>query len=99
MVAEIASELSLDQHGALAALVGKWLPEVFEKNFKAKAGRGRNKDGTPNGPYIRFAHAALDELQIKRPNGQRDSDETIVRAMTELKSGRARRKSALGNSK
>jgi hypothetical protein len=44
-------------------LTGEWLPEIFEKHFKRKAGSSRlvkgGQSGRPTGPYIRFVKAVL----------------------------------------
>jgi hypothetical protein len=39
-------------------LVGEWLPEIYARHFKRKAGSSRH-GAAPVGPYIRFASAVL----------------------------------------
>jgi hypothetical protein len=50
---------------ALQKLTGEWLPEVYERHFKRKAGASRPiEGGPPEGPYIRFAMAVLAAWKI-----------------------------------
>src|SRR5262249_49172793 len=77
-------------------LAGKKLPEIFERHFLKRAGISRDSDakGGPrkaDGPYIRFAVAALQELKITN-GGVPYSGETIARALTDVRAGRVRRK-------
>jgi hypothetical protein len=58
---------------ALKWLISKLLPAVYEQHFDAKAGRSRQANSAPTGPYFRFVRQVLDERRI------RCSDETIVR--------------------
>ena len=57
---------------ALKWLISRGLRDVYEQHFDAKAGRSRQANGAPTGPYIRFVHQVLDVFGI------RCSDETIV---------------------
>jgi len=84
-VAEIADYLAVNNHSALTVLLGKLLPEVFEKHFRARAGLSRASQGALGGPYVRFARATLKELQISC------KDETIARALTDVRADRVRR--------
>jgi hypothetical protein len=59
------------------------LMEPYSKHFRRKAGISR-LDGKVNGPFIRFADAALRELKIFN-DGKPYSRETIARAVTALK--------------
>jgi hypothetical protein len=59
------------------------LMETYSKYFQRKAGISRLR-GKVNGPFIRFADAALRELEIFN-DGKPYSRETIARAVTALK--------------
>ena len=54
-------------------LISILLRAVYEQHFDAKAGKSRQANSAPTGPYIRFVHQVLDVFGI------RCSDETIVR--------------------
>jgi hypothetical protein len=61
------------------------LMETYSRYFQRKAGISRLPlDGTVNGPFIRFAEAALRELKIFN-DGKPYSRETMARAVTALK--------------
>jgi hypothetical protein len=71
--------------------VAEVLPQVFEANFKRKAKISHPSDsraGTfiAGGPYIRFAVAVMREMGISV------SEETVARALKQVRAGRARRK-------
>ena len=59
---------------------GELLPAVYSKHFRREARLSRSLDGTLGGPYIRFAHQVLAELNIGC------SDETIASALRMVKS-------------
>jgi hypothetical protein len=58
---------------ALKWLISILLRDVYEQHFDAKAGRSRQANSAPTGPYVRFVRQVLAEVEI------RCSDETIVR--------------------
>jgi hypothetical protein len=61
------------------------LMETYSRYFQRKAGISRlTLDGKVNGPFIRFAEAALRDLKIFN-DGKPYSRETIARAVTALK--------------
>jgi hypothetical protein len=72
-------------------LAGYRLPRVFERHFHQSAKVQRKADGTPDGPYIRFAEAALVELDITN-RGQAYRRESIAKALTNAQAGRIRRR-------
>jgi hypothetical protein len=65
-------------------LDGKRLPEVFERHFGTKARLTRAAAGEVGGPYIRFATQTMVEL------GLPCKPETIAKAVTAARTGRAR---------
>jgi hypothetical protein len=65
---------------ALKWLISILLPAVYEQHFDAKAGRSRQANSAPTGPYVRFVRQVLAEHEI------RCSDETIVRYWEKPKS-------------
>jgi len=72
------------------------LPKVFESNFKRKAKISRPSDAkagpyVADGPYIRFAVAVMREMGILI------SEETVARALIDVRSGRLRRKTPAGS--
>jgi hypothetical protein len=90
--AQLAAELSLSERSPLDWLVGKHLPELFEKYFGVEAGLGRNPETKKlNSPYLRFASSSLNELSIKKKNGEPYSMETIARAVTFVRASQPRR--------
>lgn len=62
---------------------------VFEKHFKLIAGANKPGDGssTADGPFIRFADAALWELGITKPGGERYSWAYIADSITDIRKG------------
>ena len=58
---------------ALKWLISVLLRAVYEQHFDAKAGRSRQANNAPTGPYFRFVR------QVLAAFGIRCSDETIVR--------------------
>jgi len=72
-------------------LAGIALPNVFKTRFHRPARISRNKEQDADGPFIRFAHQALVELDFKN-NGKPYSRESIARALTLARGGRNRRK-------
>jgi hypothetical protein len=75
------TKAKLGMSGSALQWTGALLPAVYSKHFQneAKASRS-NLDGTPGGPYIRFARQVLDEMKIEC------SDETIASALRMVKS-------------
>ena len=65
---------------ALQWLTGTLLPAVYLKHFRKEARISRSSDGTPGGPYVRFARQGLAELKIEC------SDETIASALRMVRS-------------
>jgi hypothetical protein len=103
--ARIAKELYLNEHPPFTFLVGKQLVVVFERHFGARASIIRDKDTgkISSSPYLRFAEAAVAELskpptpwlsrlRIGTPRGGYYSRETIAKAVTNIRSGKPRRK-------
>ena len=73
-------------------LIGNELAACFEKHFQRFPGRSRNDyRNKADGPYIRFAKVALEELGITN-KGKAYSEETIAKALTAVNAGRPRRK-------
>ncbi len=70
--------------------VANALPRVFERHFERAAGFSRASDGA-QGPYIRFAVAALKELGITN-KGRPYARDTIARALSSVRAGRVRRR-------
>jgi hypothetical protein len=75
---------------AFEYVAGYRLPRVFKKHFGQAATVQRKTDGTPDGPYIRFAEAALAGLGISN-HGRPYRPESIAKALANVKAGRARR--------
>jgi hypothetical protein len=72
-------------------LAGARLPELFKKHFGIEAAVHRNKDNVPVGAFIGFANQVLIEFGIT--NGGKPYElESIIRARTDARSGRRRRK-------
>jgi hypothetical protein len=66
--------------GALEWLVGTRLPEMFEQFFR------RDVTFYPKGDYVRFAMQVIEECEIGKVKPS-----TIIRALTNARSGRSRR--------
>jgi hypothetical protein len=62
----------------LEVIAGKLLPSIFERHFNRARGRSR-KDGTPDGPCVRFVKQSMMEL------GMPYDGESIIRAMSRAK--------------
>ncbi len=84
-------------------MAGKGLPPIYEKYFKATAGRSRapivRDDGTdttsaPRGPFVRFAIATFHELNIRRKDGNPYGSETIAGALAEARRGQRKAKAS-----
>jgi hypothetical protein len=76
----------------LEFFVANVLPSVFERHFKRAARFSRASDGTETGgPYIRFAVEALRELGITN-KGKPYAPDTIARALSDVRTGRVRRR-------
>jgi len=62
---------------------------IFEKHFKSSAGFTKPTDGSSpaDGPFIRFADAALWELGITKPGGERYSSNYIADSLTDVRNG------------
>lgn len=71
-------------------LVGYRLPRLFKKHFGQRATVQRKADGTPDGPYIRFAELALAALRITN-HGRPYRRESIAKALADAQAGRTRR--------
>jgi hypothetical protein len=89
---ERQSMLHVRERSAIEWLTGVELPRIFEEHFhiEAKVEWGPNRGAlrrSPGGPYICFAREFLIEF-VKR----KFSDKTIALALTDARSGRARRK-------
>lgn len=84
--------MSLDKRNAFEWLAGKRLPQLFYRHFQADVTL-RNSNRKADTPYTRFAIAVLQELNINTPKGKRYEPETIVRAVSNAKVERKRRKS------
>jgi len=72
-------------------IAGHYLPEAFSAHFGKKATFHRRK-GVPESPAVRFIERALIELGITRKSGRPYSRESIARALTSVRGGRARRR-------
>ena len=83
----------LTDRSPLEWLVGKHLPKLWSKHFGIKARISRSKDGTPDGPYIRFAESVLVELNITK-SGQPYRRETLAKAFTDARAERSRKKAS-----
>jgi hypothetical protein len=76
IVAKTRAELGHVTGSPLQALAGLWLPTVYKKHFRRRAGSSRPVEGgPPDGPYMRFADQVLTEWDIKH------SRETIDAAL------------------
>jgi hypothetical protein len=73
-------------------LAGHYLPKLFEEQVGLKPAFHRHsRDNLPDGPVIRFTEQALAELGVTRGK-RRYSRESIAKAMTDIRSGRRRKK-------
>jgi len=81
---------------AVEWLTGELLPRIFEEHFQQPA-TGRSSDGEPDTPYVQFAIDALTQLEITGPGGRPIAAETIVRALTLARKGKARGQSKQKN--
>jgi hypothetical protein len=73
-------------------LAGHYLPELFRVQFGIKPTFHRRAgDGIPDSPAIRFIEQALVELKITK-SGRPYSRESIAKALTDVRTGRARKK-------
>jgi hypothetical protein len=70
-------------------LVGNHLPRVFKHHFNRQPGFSRQGDGTPSGPYIRFAEQVLTELKVNN-RGRPYKLGAIARAFDDARHGRVR---------
>ena len=73
-------------------LFGWIIPRCYKQIFGEDFGVSRSTDGVAIGPGIRFALAFLDATKIQRNDGKAYSSETIVRAFSDVKKQRRRRK-------
>jgi hypothetical protein len=71
-------------------VAGHFLPELFRTHFGKKPTFSRWK-GVPDSPAIRFIERALIELEITN-RGRPHSRESIAKALTDVRTGRARNK-------
>ena len=71
-------------------VAGHFLPELFRTHFGKKPTVNRRK-GVPDSPAIRFIERALIELEITN-RGRPYSRESIAKALTDVRTGRARNK-------
>jgi hypothetical protein len=75
-------------------IVANELSRVYEKHLGREANRSRNRSAAgqrkADGPFVRFAVAALSELGITN-NGKPYKPETIATALTDVRAGRSRR--------
>ncbi len=74
-------------------LLGRHLPKIYERWIRRPAGRSRTfkaDNGKADGPYIRFACLVTNEL------GYQYSEETVVKALSNIKSGAKRRRKPKG---
>jgi hypothetical protein len=72
-------------------LTGYYLPELFRKQFGIGPTFHRTADNLPDSPMIRFIERALIELGITN-RGRPYSRETIAKAVTDVRTGRVRKK-------
>jgi hypothetical protein len=73
-------------------IIANALSLIYERHFKRRAGRSRRSGGSDaSGPFIRFAVASLWELGIANKN-KPYAPETVARALTDVRSGRIRRR-------
>lgn len=84
--------MSLDKRNAFEWLTGKRLPQLFHRHFQADVTL-RNSTRKADTPYTRFAIAVLEELNIRTPKGKSYEPESVVRAVSNAKVERKRRKS------
>jgi hypothetical protein len=90
-------KLQIHERSAIEWLTGVELPKIFKQylRMEAKVERNPNRNAVPRppmGPYIRFARQFLIEFDIRQADGQLYTDETIAKALTDVRSGRRRRK-------
>ena len=73
---------------------------IYKKHFGREAKRSRRRSRTASefsyqteadGPFIRFAVAALQELGIRHGKQELYKPETIARAISDIRAGRVRR--------
>jgi len=72
-------------------LVGGRLKELFKKHFGIDATFHRNVDGIPAGAFVGFVEQVLVEFNIMN-GGKPYRPESIVKALTDARAGRHRRK-------
>jgi hypothetical protein len=81
-------------------IIANALSLIYKRHFKRPAGRSRRSGGSDasgpfirdaSGPFIRFAVASLWELGIANKN-KPYAPETVARALTDVRSGRIRRR-------
>jgi hypothetical protein len=73
-------------------IIANALSLIYERHFKRSVGRSRRSGGSDaSGPFIRFAVASLWELGIANKN-KPYAPETVARALTDVRSGRIRRR-------
>ena len=73
-------------------IIANALSLIYERHFKRPVGRSRRSGGSDaSGPFIRFAVASLRELGIANKN-KPYAPETVARALTDVRSGRIRRR-------
>jgi hypothetical protein len=92
-----AKTLHLHERSLIEWLTGIELPRIFEQHFHMKARVERCPDRNaayrpPAGSYMRFARQFLIEFGIRKSDGQPYTDETIAKALTDVRSRRNRRK-------
>ena len=87
----VSNPILFGNYSPFEYVAGHRLPRLFEKHFRQPARVQRRADGTPDGPYIRFAEAALVELGITN-RGQAYRRESIAKALTNAQAGRIRRR-------
>lgn len=80
----VLDEVRSREGSALEWLVGKRLSDIFERHFGARATLARSAGGEIDSPYIRFATQTMVELGIPC------QPETIAKAVTAARTGRAR---------
>ena len=83
---------------AFENLIGS-LSDVFRKEFCLEPTfHRRASDKQPDGPFIRFVVRVLAEFKITN-RGRAYSRESIAKALTDVRTGRVRRKPTLGKTK
>ena len=77
---------SFEKYNPFDWMIGVYLADVYEFIFRGAA------TITENGPFIRFAEAALRELVIKKSNGENYKRTSILKSLTTVRGGKLRRK-------